>query len=153
MGCERSHDVVRRHDGHDGYVRLQRAQQASGPTKPIGVDRQMRDLCPGFVPTREKPTGFEDRGVLDRACDDVSGLAAGANGADQSEVVGFSAAGGEDDFFRLAPIRAATCARAVSTAARATRPSSCRLDGFPNAPPRNGPIASSTRGSSGVVAE
>ena len=51
-----------------------------------------------------------------------------------------------------APIRAATCSRAVSTAARACWPNQCRLDGLPKPSRRMGSIASSTRGSSGVVA-
>jgi hypothetical protein len=54
----------------------------------------MRDLG---AATREKLTGLEDRGMLDGTRNDLSGLAAGANGTDQGEIVGFGAAGGEDD--------------------------------------------------------
>ncbi len=52
----------------------------------------------------------------------------------------------------VAPIRRATWARASSRAARACWPYQCRLDGLPNPSRSTGSIASSTRGSSGVVA-
>ncbi len=51
-----------------------------------------------------------------------------------------------------APTSAATDARASSTAARARCPNQWRLEGFPYCSRRNGSIASSTRGSTGVVA-
>jgi hypothetical protein len=51
-----------------------------------------------------------------------------------------------------APIAAATLARASSTAARARRPHACALDGLPNPSRNQGSIASSTSGSTGVVA-
>ena len=51
-----------------------------------------------------------------------------------------------------APISSATSARARSIAARAARPSGLSDDGLPKAPRRNGSIASSTSGSTGVVA-
>src|SRR5579864_2733087 len=60
----------------------------------------MRDLR---AATCEELAGLEDRGVLDRTRNDVSGLAAGAHGTNQGEVVGFSAAGGEDDLVRFSP--------------------------------------------------
>jgi hypothetical protein len=53
----------------------------------------------------------------------------------------------------LAPIRAATCLRARSTASLASQPGRCvRLDGLPNFSLKNGSIAFNTRGSTGVVA-
>ena len=51
-----------------------------------------------------------------------------------------------------APIRAATWPRASSTAARARWPNQCRLEALPKPSRSTGSIASSTRGSSGVVA-
>ncbi len=52
-----------------------------------------------------------------------------------------------------APIRAATSARAVSTAASASWPMACSaLCGLPKRSVNQGSIASSTRGSHGVVA-
>ena len=51
-----------------------------------------------------------------------------------------------------APTSAATLARASSTAARARCPNQCRLEGLPKSSRRNGSMASSTRGSTGVVA-
>jgi len=51
-----------------------------------------------------------------------------------------------------APSIAATCARALAIAARAVRPAACGLEGLPKFSPRNGNIASRTRGSIGVVA-
>ena len=50
-----------------------------------------------------------------------------------------------------APTRAATWRRARSRASAGPRPHSCRLDGLPKASPRNGSIASRTRGSTGVA--
>ncbi len=47
----------------------------------------------------------------------------------------------------------ATCARAASTASCASQPYACwRLAGLPNCSVKYGSIASSTRGSTGVVA-
>ncbi len=51
-----------------------------------------------------------------------------------------------------APIRSATAARALSTASRARRPPSWRVEGFPGRSRRAAVIASRTAGSSGVVA-
>ena len=51
-----------------------------------------------------------------------------------------------------APTSSATRARASSTAPRARCPNQWRLEGLPKSSRRNGSIASSTRGSSGVVA-
>ena len=51
-----------------------------------------------------------------------------------------------------APTSSATCRRAFSTAARAVRPSTCKLDGFPKQSSRYGCSAARTRGSIGVVA-
>ena len=52
-----------------------------------------------------------------------------------------------------APMRSATCRRAAATASRAAHPKAwCRLDGLPNASVKKGVIASTTRGSTGVVA-
>ncbi len=50
-----------------------------------------------------------------------------------------------------APISAATCARAASTALRARAPSRCALDGFAGGP-RKGSMAARTSGLSGAVA-
>jgi hypothetical protein len=53
----------------------------------------------------------------------------------------------------LAPIRSATCLRAFSTASSASQPNEwLRLAALPNCWVKNGSIASSTRGSTGVVA-
>ncbi len=55
--------------------------------------------------------------------------------------------------FAVAPISAATCLRATSTASSACHPKEwLRLAALPNRSVRYGIIASSTRGSSGVVA-
>jgi hypothetical protein len=55
--------------------------------------------------------------------------------------------------FGEAPISPATCARARSTASSALHPNAwLRLAAFPNTSVKVGSIASSTRGSSGVVA-
>ncbi len=55
--------------------------------------------------------------------------------------------------FAVAPISFATCSRAVSTAASASQPKAwLRLAAFPNVSVKYGIIASSTRGSSCVVA-
>ena len=51
-----------------------------------------------------------------------------------------------------APARAATSARASSTAPAGARPHSWRLDGLPKRSPSQGSIASRTRGSSGDAA-
>ncbi len=51
-----------------------------------------------------------------------------------------------------APSAAATRSRASSSAARASRPAACALDGLPNRSPRNGSMAARTAGRSGVVA-
>ena len=51
-----------------------------------------------------------------------------------------------------APSKAATCARAASTASRAACPKRCSDDGLPCRSPSHGSMASRTRGSSGVVA-
>ena len=51
-----------------------------------------------------------------------------------------------------APTSAATSPRASSTAARARWPNQCRLDGLPKPSRRTATMASSARGSSGVVA-
>ena len=52
-----------------------------------------------------------------------------------------------------APIRSATCRRAAATASRAAHPNEwCRLDGLPKVSAKNGSIAATTRGSTGVVA-
>ena len=51
-----------------------------------------------------------------------------------------------------APISAATCSRAVSTAAFAARPNGWSLDGFPKWVVRYGHIASATSAAIGVVA-
>jgi hypothetical protein len=56
--------------------------------------------------------------------------------------------------FGSAPISAATCARASSTAASAFQPNACeRLAALPKNSVRYGIIFSATRGSTGVVAE
>jgi hypothetical protein len=55
--------------------------------------------------------------------------------------------------FGLAPIRSATCLRAVSTASSAAQPKAwLRLAALPKSCVKYGVIASSTRGSTGVVA-
>ena len=52
-----------------------------------------------------------------------------------------------------APIRPATCRRAASAASRAAQPNAwCRLAALPNRSVKYGAIASTTRGSAGVVA-
>ena len=52
----------------------------------------------------------------------------------------------------LAPISAATCSRAISTASSAAQPKEwLRLAALPNSSVKYGSIASSTRGSTGVV--
>ena len=52
----------------------------------------------------------------------------------------------------LAPMSRATSARAWSRAARACWPNQCRLEALPKPSRRTGSMASSTRGSTGVVA-
>ena len=51
-----------------------------------------------------------------------------------------------------APRQRATRSRASSSAVRASRPHLWTLDGFPKRGPKNGNIASSTSGRTGVVA-
>jgi hypothetical protein len=51
-----------------------------------------------------------------------------------------------------APMQRATRSRASSSATRASRPQRCVLDGLPKRGPKKGCIASSTAGSTGVVA-
>ena len=98
----------------------------------------------------------EHRLVLGRHRDDVVGRAVAAarrRDALEREVVGFGRAAGEHDLAGAAPISAATCARAASTASRASQPNACcLLCGLPNCSVKYGSIASSTRGSTGVVA-
>ena len=55
--------------------------------------------------------------------------------------------------FALAPIRAATCRRAASTASSAFHPKACvRLAALPKCTEKYGSMASSARGSTGVLA-
>src|SRR5438552_19116657 len=76
----------------------------------------MRDLR---AATCEALAGLDDRGMLDRTRNDVSGLAGGAHGTNQGEIVGFSAAGGEDDLGRRsADQRCDLCTRFVHRCAR-----------------------------------
>jgi hypothetical protein len=64
----------------------------------VGIDRQIRYLR---AATREELAGLKNRGMLDRAGDHMSRPSAGAYRADQGEVIGLGAAGGEDDFVGL----------------------------------------------------
>ena len=50
-----------------------------------------------------------------------------------------------------APMSEATCARARATAAAGAAPNPWELEGLPTCVVRNGSIASTTRGSTGVV--
>jgi hypothetical protein len=52
----------------------------------------------------------------------------------------------------VAPRRAATWPRATSSAPRVRCPNQCRLEGFQKSSRKTAVIASSTRGSSGVLA-
>ena len=78
----------------------------------------------------------------------------GAGDALDGEVVGLGGAAGEDDLFRARrPMSAATCRRAASTASSAFQPKACvRLAALPKCSEKYGSIASSARGSTGVVA-
>src|ERR1035438_91136 len=95
---QRSHHVVCRHDGNQGYVRLESTEQAVGMGEALGVNRKMSDLGRGFG---ESTTGFENRGMLNRSRDDVSRATTSAHRANEGKVVGLGAAGGEDDFVGL----------------------------------------------------
>jgi hypothetical protein len=78
--------------------------------------------------------------------------AGGAGDAEDREAVGLRAAAVKRISDGDAPMRAATDARARSTASRAAAPRAWIEDGFPRLAPRCGSMASSTRGSRGVVA-
>ena len=110
----------------------------------------MRNLRSG---ARERATSFQDCGVLDGAGNDVSGLAAGADCADERKIIGLGSTGGEDDFVRLGTNERGDLGSRSFDGLSGDRPSRWRLEGLPKAPPRDDAIASRTRGSSGVVAE
>ena len=122
-GLQRSHHIVRRHDGDQSHVRLQRPQQALGTDKSVGVDRKMRDLRSRLLLSArnrqvsriaacsmELVTMWPGR-PLARTAPMRARLSASVPLAVKMISSG------------SAPISAATCARAVSTASRATRPS------------------------------
>ena len=72
--------------------------------------------------------------------------------ARDGQVVGLGAAAGEHHLAGRAPRPAATTSRASSSAARASRATACTPDGLPNRSVRNGSMAASASGRSGVVA-
>jgi hypothetical protein len=102
----------------------------------------------------EPLAGVDDRLVLgDRGDDVVALLAVHLGDALDRQVVDSVAPLVKTISFALAPIRSATCLRAFSTASSASQPNGwLRLAALPKCSVKYGSIASTTRGSHGVVA-
>src|SRR5579885_3124503 len=94
----RSDHVIGGHDRYEGNVLLQDAQQTASRDDSVAIDWEIRNLRSR---TSQVSAGLKDCRVFNLRRDDMSGLSAGADGADQREVVGFCAAGGKNNFIRL----------------------------------------------------
>ena len=103
----------------------------------------------------QRAAGLEHRRVLDRGGDDVPAARGRPPAPAPRTARLFDSVAPEVNTMSSgrAPISAATCARASSTAACASWPKACcRLEGLPNFSVKYGSIAASTAGSTGVVA-
>ena len=148
---ERADLVVRVHHGDESRARHDRSANGVRIDAAKAIDRQNCDLC--AEPAKEFER-LKRGGMLDGGGDEV--LPGTPPPAKATPLIARLLASLPPPVKTIssgdAPINAATCARAFSTAAWAIRPYSCELDGLPNASSRNGSMASRTAGSIGVVA-
>ena len=148
--------VVGQHHGDedrvaaDGRGHLLRTD-AAGLLVRGGDHRQERDLEALAAQPGQR---IEHRGVLGGHADQVPALGLVSLGrAAEGQVVALRGAAGEDDLARPAPMAAASFSRASSTASLAAQPKACVvLPALPNSSENTGSIASTTRGSTRVVA-
>ena len=143
--------VVGRHDGDEN--RLIR----DGSTKLLQVEtsvRTDRQVCDARALALEIPASVDDRAVLGQARDDVISFGPICLcDALMARLFDSVAPLVKTISFALAPMRPATWARAFSTASFEVQPNEwLRLAALPNFFVKYGSIASSTRGSTGVVA-
>ena len=142
--------VVGEHDRDEDRPVGDRGVELVGVDAPVAVDRHLDDLEPEPLEVAQR---VADRVVLDRRGDDpVAAGLAGPRGALDRKVVRLGPAGREDDLARLGVEAAGDPLVGLVEGGRAFRPNACADDGFPNCSVRNGSIASSASGRSGVVA-
>lgn len=120
-----------------------------GADPPVGVGGQVVYL--ELVDASEVLAAGQDRGVLDAGGHHAVPARVGERAADEAEVVGLSASGGEHDAVG-APKAAAMDARAAASSRAAHCPAACTLEGL--APPASQMRSISARasGRSGAVA-
>ena len=121
--------------------------RASAGTTPCAVDGQPVEREAGG---RELAQRFDDGRMFDGAGEESAGRVAGE--AEEGEVVGLGGAAGEDDFVGMGAEQGGGLLAGVFQARRARRPARMAAGRIAVAPLRCGSIASSTAGSSGVVA-
>ena len=133
MSCDHPGLVVHRHDADQQRRLGQRVAQRIGVEQAVGSHRQEDRLetFGGQVGHRLQDT-LMFGGNGDDAPARFAHAGSEAGGALDRDVIALGRAGGEHDLLASAPISAATCARAASTAASASLPIACStLCGLP----------------------
>jgi hypothetical protein len=150
-GLNRADFVVGHHDGDEDGIGTHRRGDATDLNQPVGVHRNIRDLeAFAFEPGRR----IEHRLVLDRGGDDVAAAGSvGACHAFQRQVVRFGRAGGEDDLRRIGADQCGHLpARLLHACFGVPAEGVLAAGGVAECSRKVGSIASTTRGSQGVVA-